>query len=120
MEGFRMENETDSARATQILSEVKPENAFIFNLSEGEFTGKIAQNLSQLFEIIKTVELRSVEFHLKRGDFEKWIGDLGDNILAMWLAKVREAHLEGEVLRERVVNAIGKRINKLKSLEASP
>jgi hypothetical protein len=119
MEGFVMENIIDKARATQILSEVKPENAFLFYLSEGVSTGNSAQNLSQLFEIIKTVEIKSVEFHLKRGDFEKWIGDLGDNILVMRLAKVREAPLEGEVVRERVVNIIGKRINYLKSL-ASP
>jgi hypothetical protein len=115
-----MVNKIDKASASQILSEVKPENAFIFNISEGIFTGKTAQNLSQLFDIIKTVELKSVEFHLKRGDFERWIGDLGDNVLVMRLAKVREAPLEGEAVRERVANVIGKRINYLKSLEASP
>lgn len=101
MEGFIKVNKIDKARAIQILSEVKPENAFFFNLGKGVFTGNSAWNLSQLFEIIKTVELKSVEFHLKRGDFEKWIGDLGDNILAMRLAKVREAPLEGELVRER-------------------
>jgi hypothetical protein len=66
-----MEYKIDKTRATQILSEVKPENTFFFNLSEGVFTGKVAQNLSHLFEIIKTVELKFVESHLRRGDFEK-------------------------------------------------
>jgi hypothetical protein len=119
MGGFIMENKIDSARAAQILSEVKPENAFFFNLSEGVFTGSGALNLSQLLEIIKIVELKSVEFHLRRGDFENWIGYLGDNVLAVRLAKVREAPLEGEPARERVANVIGKRIIYLKSLEAS-
>ena len=115
-----MVNKIDKARATQILSEVKPENAFLFYLSDGVSTGNSAQNLSQLFEMIKTVEIKSIEFHLQRGDFEKWIRYLGDNILAMQIAKVRKMPLEGEKVREKVVDVIGKRIIKLKFLESSP
>ena len=110
----------DKADAAKILSDVNPENAFQFYIDEGQFTGQSANNLSQLCELIKSVDVKSVEFHLHRGDFEKWVRFIGDNILSMQLAKNRNTLLEGEQLREKIVEIISRRIEKLKSLELSP
>lgn len=107
------------AEATKILLDVKPENAFVFSLGEGAFTGQSALNLSQLGEMLKTIDLKSIEFHLQRKDFENWIKYLGDNILVLQVAKIRKMPFDGEI-RGKLVEVIGKRIAKLKALESSP
>jgi len=106
--------------AAKILSDVKQENAFLFFLDEGQFTGKSAMNLSQLCEELKTVDLKSIDFHLHRKDFENWANYLGDNILTLQIAKIRKMPFDGEGIRGRIVEVISKRIEKLKVLESSP
>ena len=108
------------AEAAKILLNVKPENAFLFSLGEGAFTGKSALNLSQLCEVLKTVDLKSIDFHLHRRDFENWIKYLGDNILALQMAKISKMPFDGEEIRRKIVEVTSKRIEKLKALEASP
>lgn len=110
--GSRQKEKAENAR---ILADVKPENAFIFSTGEGSFTGRSAQNLSGLCEELKTVDLRSVEFHLYRKDFENWIRFLGDAALASQIAKIGDAPFDGERTRARLVDAIGKRIAHLLS-----
>jgi hypothetical protein len=109
------ENVTEKAKDIPILSEVKPENAFHFYSEVGSYTGKSASGLNQFGEILKTIDIRSIEFHLQRGDFEKWVRFLGDNILALQLARIRKKAPEGEKLREKICDVVSKRINKLSS-----
>jgi len=109
------EGVTEKAKAIPRLSEVKPENAFHFCLDVGSYTGKSASSLVQFGEILKSIDIKSIEFHLQRGDFEKWIRFLGDNALALQLARIRKRPLEGEKLREKICDAVRKRIEKLKS-----
>ena len=101
------------AVASKILSDVTPEAAFVFSTGEGSFTGVRAQNLISLYEELKNVDLRSVEFHLYRMDFENWIDYLGDDALALQIAKIRAMPFDGERTRVRVVEAVGKRIKQL-------
>jgi hypothetical protein len=54
----------------------------------------------------------SVEFHMSRGDFEKWIRSLGDDALARNLAKLRKKGLGGEDLRARLRDTVGKRLGR--------
>jgi hypothetical protein len=109
------ESVTEKAKSIQALSEVKPENAFHFYSDIGSYTGKSASSLVQFGEILKSIDIKSIEFHLQRGDFEKWIRFLGDNALALQLARIRKRPLEGEKLREKICDAVSKRIAKLKS-----
>lgn len=99
-----------SEAATKILSDVNPENAFVFSLGEGSFTGKTAANLSAFCEALETVDIRSVQFHLYRRDFENWVTFLGDDALAQQLAKIRAVPFEGERTRAKVAEAVRKRI----------
>jgi hypothetical protein len=98
-----------------ILSEVKPENAFHFFSEVGIYTGISALSLPQFSEILKTVDVKSIEFHLQRGDFEKWIRFLGENILALQLARIRKKAPQGEILREKICDVVSKRVEKLRS-----
>ncbi len=112
--------DTERTKAAKILSDVKPENAFLFSSSEGVLTGKRAQNLNGLCEAMHAVDLKSVEFHLQRRDFEKWIAYLGDEILALQIGKIRIMPFDGERTRAKIVETITDRVNKLKALLASP
>jgi hypothetical protein len=101
------------AEAAKILADVSPESAFAFSTGEGSYTGVRAQNLISLYTELKTIDLRSVEFHLSRKDFENWIRYLGDKTLAHQIGMIGSEPFEGEQTRERVIEAIGKRIGQL-------
>ena len=63
---------------------------------------------------IEQISLKSVEFHLKRGDMEKWAeNSLHDKTLTHELRKVRADKLEAEQLRETLVKLLKKRIDSL-------
>jgi hypothetical protein len=102
----------EKVETVKTLSDAKPENAFLFATGEGSFTGKSAQNLYSLCEVMKTIDLKSIEFHLHRGDFENWIKYLGDDTLALQIAKIRNMPFDGEQTRGKIVAVISKRIEK--------
>jgi hypothetical protein len=87
-----------------VLSDVPADKAFYFNTDVGVYTGKFATNLASFRDALRDVDVRSIEFHMGRGDFEKWIEFLGDHALAREIAKLRG--LRGEELREGLIKAI--------------
>lgn len=97
-----------------VLSDVSADKAFYFNTDVGVYTGRCASNLASFCEILKDVEVRSIEFHMQRGDFEKWIRFLGDGALSREVAKLREGGLKGEALRAELVAAVSKRLEGLR------
>jgi len=72
--------------------------------------GKRASNLYQFRDVLKTVDIRSIEFHLYREDFEKWLRFIGVNPLASDLERIRKDGLRGELLREKICDAVDKRL----------
>jgi len=97
-----------------VLSDVSADKAFYFNTDVGVYTGRCASNLASFCEILKDIEVRSIEFHMQRGDFEKWIRFLGDGALSREVAKLREGGLKGEALRAELVAAVSKRLEGLR------
>lgn len=79
---------------------------FYFYLETGKPLGKMASNLFQFHDVLKTVDVRSIEFHLYREDFEKWLRFLGVNLLATEMARFRKDGLRGEILREKMCDAV--------------
>lgn len=63
--------------------------------------------------LLKTVESSSLEFHLGRGDFEKWILMLGDGDLVKSIGRVREKGLGGVKLRAELVRVVQTRVRQL-------
>jgi hypothetical protein len=61
---------------TKALKNVPREKAFYFFTSIGNYTGKSASSLKEFMEKINEVNVKSLEFHLYRGDFEKWINEV--------------------------------------------
>lgn len=80
------------------------DNHFYFFTSIGNFTGESASSLEEFVEQIKAIDGVSLEFHLLRDDFERWIVDiLGYKKLALRLRRLKKRDLQGEELRTQLL-----------------
>jgi len=92
------------------------EKAFYFFTSIGNYTGISATSLKEFVERINEVNVKSIEFHLYRGDFEKWIADtLEDKELAEDIRKLQKINLSGDGLRNQLSLTVSKRVKRLTS-----
>lgn len=100
--------------STKILKTVSREKAFYFFTSIGNYTGEKASSLREFMEKINTVNVKSLEFHLHRGDFEKWINEvLEDAQLAEEIRKLKGANLTGESLRNQLYKTVARELKRL-------
>lgn len=67
------------------------------------FTGITALSLKGFIDVISKVERKSIEFHKKRGDFEKWAKfSLQNKKLASQFRKICKSKLKGEPLKNAI------------------
>jgi hypothetical protein len=105
-------------KAKNLVLSVPSDKCFLFYTGIGpdKFTKVSACSLSDFGEKVKKVDVRSLEFHISRGDMEKWIRDvLGDERLAQEIESLRWFRLSGEPLRTRILTVIDARIKELTS-----
>ncbi|MGD0803494.1 MAG: DUF5752 family protein [Candidatus Bathyarchaeia archaeon] len=106
--------------SAQILKEQPPERAFYFNNDVGAPTGISAKSLAGFVDSIKTIDTASLEFHMSRGDFEKWVAMLGDETLSQQIVNLRRDAFHGDKMRKRLLQISRLRLGYLKKLaEAS-
>jgi hypothetical protein len=73
-----------------------------------------ATSIFDFAEQLKKVELKSLEFHMKRGDFSNWLNDvIKDDALSREFEQLRSLGLAGEKLRTRLVGLVDKRCKEL-------
>jgi hypothetical protein len=73
-------------------------------------------SLKGFVKALQTVDVKALEFHNRRGDFESWAEhSLQDEALAHQLKEIRVSKRKGETLRKAVVDAAEKRFKKLSS-----
>jgi len=98
------------------LRTVPRHEGFHFFKGLGESTGKVATSLADFSEKLRTVDIRSVNYHFRRGEFEKWIRDeIGDVELSRRIGRIRkETH--GEKLRNEIIEIIKGRLEELKGM----
>jgi len=102
--------------SSRILRSVLREEAFYFFTSIGNYTGQSAASLDEFLQRIKEVNIKSLEFHLYREDFEKWIDQtLGDAKLAEDIKGLRNMKVVGNALRDRLYFLVSRRLKDLKS-----
>jgi len=90
--------------------------AFYFFTSIGNYTGESAASLEEFLEKIKDINIKSLEFHLYREDFEKWISQtLGDAQLTVEIKNLRNQKVVGNALRDRLYFTVSRRLKELKS-----
>jgi len=106
---------------SRVLRSVLREEAFYFFTSIGNYTGQSAASLDEFLQKIKEVNIKSLEFHLYREDFEKWIAQtLGDAKLAEDIKGLRNMKVVGNALRDRLYFLVSRRLKDLKgSLQTS-
>ena len=92
----------DEQITTKILNKLPQENAFYFYIKIDQPLGVSSDSFIDLCEKIRSIDIRSIEFHIARGDFESWINYLGDFELANRLKIIKETGLTGEALREKL------------------
>lgn len=99
---------------SKILRALPREKAFYFFTSIGNYTGESATSLKEFMEKINHVNVKSLEFHLYRGDFEKWITEvLEDKKLAEDVGKLQKTNSLGDHLRNQLYAIVSKRYQQL-------
>ena len=107
--------------ASSVFLSVPSEKCFRFYIGMGpdKFTGTLACSLSDLYEKLKTIDVRALEFHVPRGDVEKWVGDvLLDDDLGKRIGRVRQQNLKGDQLRNQMLSVINLRIRELTTVKS--
>jgi hypothetical protein len=98
----------------EILRTVQYEKGFHFYSALGNFSGETATSLDDFEKKLQIVSADSVNFHLQRGDFQKWIEDtLGDRELAKRVSLVKLT-LPVENLRKELLAIVQTRITELR------
>ena len=101
------------ARSTS-LREPEQVAPFHFFVDIGAYTGVSAASYKDFLKSIKQVNERSLSFHVKRGDFQKWAFDvLKDKKLAKAIERIRSQKLDGQALRNRLYSTVLKRHKEL-------
>jgi hypothetical protein len=99
---------------SKILRTFPREKAFYFFTSIGNYTGQSAASLKEFIEKINQVNVKSLEFHLYRGDFEKWITEvLEDRKLAEDVVKLQKTSPLGDHLRNQLHIIVSRRCQQL-------
>jgi hypothetical protein len=106
----------DAKLASSILSPLPIEKAFHFYYNLNQYSGIHADSLKDFVDKIQKVDLKSIEFHIPRKDFEIWIRSLGDLELSKKMELVRNAQLSGENLRKEVYETVKSRCEELAGL----
>ena len=80
---------------------------FNFYVTLGQPTGESAGSIKEFHDLVSQVNVASLEFHIVRGDFEKWFRTaVGERGLADEFAKISKTCLKGEDLKKSIVKAI--------------
>lgn len=105
-----------SSASSKILKPLSRKNAFYFFTSVGNYTGHRAMSLEDFAAKIREVETSSLEFHLYRGDFEKWADEvLEDSELTKRISAVKLLEPVGNALRDQLDFVVTKRLEELRN-----
>jgi len=96
---------------TAIMTANEP---FMFHTATGKenFTGTSVWSLKGFIKALQTVNIKAIEYHNRRGDFESWADlSLRDEILKEKLSPIKNLKLKGEPLRKRLIIITTKHFN---------
>jgi hypothetical protein len=101
-------------KIVEILRTVPHEKGFHFYTARGIYAGETATSLDAFERKIQVVPTASVNFHMQRGDFQKWIEDtIGDNELAKRMGSIKATH-SAEDLRKELLAIVKTRLTELR------
>ncbi|MCD6466191.1 glycoside hydrolase family 57 protein [Candidatus Bathyarchaeota archaeon] len=106
--------ERPELRRKRALRRLPPEKGFTFYYDFSRPSGLTACSLQEFCSILKTVDAKSIRFHMARGDFERWLLQVvGCRELAIEISKLRGIG-DAELLRRKLLDAIERKIEELK------
>jgi hypothetical protein len=105
-----------SSEAVQrILRKVPNQEGFFFSREIGDYTGQVATSLDDFAVLLRTADSKSIDFHMERRDFERWIRNVfGDEELAQRIS--RRMAFQGENRRNELVMVTTQRLEDLKRM----
>lgn len=102
-------------KTSRVLRSLSREKAFYFFTSIGNYTGESAASLEEFVKKILDVNVKSLEFHLYRGDFERWVAEtLEDSVLTSKIRQLKFLKPIGIDLRDRLFLIVSKHYENLK------
>jgi hypothetical protein len=102
----------------RILRRVPYQEGFRFSKGIGDYTGQVATSLDDFAEMLKTIDLKSIDFHMERNDFEKWVlGVFGDEELGHMIN--RRANFVGENRRNELITTVKAHLEDLRKMPKS-
>ena len=108
-----MDSRAGRLNLVEVLRPLSENEAFHFFEDVGKYTGKSACNLAEFSAMTKTIDKKSILFHFKRRDFERWITEtLRDPMLARRISNIKEPKSE-ERLRTQIHKLSKKRLEEL-------
>jgi len=112
------EKQTSISSLSKILEVVPYAQGFHFCTADGNSTGVTAIGLGDFAEKLQNIDINSIDFHFRCGDFQKWIRDvLGDDELAENISQINE-NLRGQDLRTELLEVVNSRIVHLKTFHS--
>jgi hypothetical protein len=103
-----------NSKIIEILRTVPYEKGFHFHTAVNNFTRETATSLDTFEKKLQTVPADAINFHLQRGDFQKWIKNtLGDDALAKRVSSI-SIMLPAEGMRKELLAIVQTRITELK------
>ena len=100
--------------AKRLLRQLPAEKGFTFFYDFARPTKISVHSLKEFQLSLKEVDIKSIQFHIERGDFARWIRQVvGDEKLADEIANLSDKKLIGEALRKMILNTVKNRITEL-------
>lgn len=107
----------EALKVTRILRQLKKDEAFYFFTSVDNYVGESAVSLGDFVKKIREIKIKSIEFHMNRGDFEKWFTQaLEDRELGQEIINLQKQNLSGESLRQKLQAIVSRRHEQLKQM----
>ncbi len=108
--------QTTKEKAADILAYAPHDKAFEFYAAVGKPLGLHAHTLRDFAHKLERADAASIEFHMKRGDFEAWFRGLGDEELAQKTALIKRRYSGVEEQRKQLESAVEHRYLELAEL----
>ncbi len=107
--------------AKWLLRRLPVGKGFTFFVEFARPTSWTVYSLEEFLKALKHVNLKSIKFHLERGDFERWLRHvIGDDKLADKFIAFSKKRFKDKELRHILVSIVEARLNELKKAASSP
>ena len=108
--------ETTKEKAAAILAYSPHDKAFHFYATIDKPLSLHAHSLRDFANKLDRADIVSIEFHMKRGDFEAWFKGFGDEDLAKKTSLLKQKNVAGENLRKQLREVVEQRYLELTKL----